>query len=160
PTPVHYRTDRTLETIRRAKKAVVLFIWVTVSDLLPQISCPNAAYTVAFFSPSSAPFQCVDMSYILLRFMDKYIRGGNYQRFNLVSLSYKLGPTGSFGILVFDNGLRTAYQQARLRARASHNYFRRQFLHPISTWASNSTRLKRSDVVTALMENARWVKMH
>jgi hypothetical protein len=77
-----------------------------------------------FFTPGSAPFQCVDMSYILLRFMDKYIRGGNYNCFNLVSLSYKLGPSGTFGVLLFDERLRTAYHQARVRARASQNSFR------------------------------------
>jgi hypothetical protein len=114
-------------------------------------------YAVAFFTPGSAPFQCVDMSYILLRFMDKYIRSGNYNRFNLVSLSYKLGPSGTFGVLLFDERLRTAYHQARVRARASQNSFRRQYDHPISTWPSNSIFLKGADVVAQLMSNARFV---
>ncbi|KAJ7303751.1 hypothetical protein DFH08DRAFT_665690, partial [Mycena albidolilacea] len=155
PNSAVYRTDRCLETIRHAKKAPVLFIWMRVSDLLLQFSFPNAVYAVAFFTPGSAPFQCVDMSYILLRFMDKYIRSGNYNRFNLVSLSYKLGPSGTFGVLLFDERLRTAYHQARVRARASQNSFRRQYDHPISTWPSNSIFLKGADVVAQLMRNAR-----
>ncbi|KAJ7773750.1 hypothetical protein B0H14DRAFT_2965683 [Mycena olivaceomarginata] len=82
-----YRTDRCLETIRHAKRASVLFIWMKVSTLL-------------------LPF----LSYVLLRFMDKYIRSGDYNRFNLLSLSYKLGASGSFGVLIFDNKLRKAYK--------------------------------------------------
>jgi hypothetical protein len=118
-----------------------------VSYQLLQFSFPNAVYAVAFFTSGSTPFQCVDMSYILLRFMDKYIWGGNYNRFNLVSLSYKLGPSGTFDVLLFDERLRTAYHQARVRARASQNSFRRQYDHPISTWPSNSIFLKGADVV-------------
>ncbi|KAJ7926112.1 hypothetical protein B0H13DRAFT_2565807 [Mycena leptocephala] len=150
-----YRTDRCLETIRHAKKTPVLFVWMKTSDLLLQFSFPNAVYAVAFFVPGSAPFQCLDLSYVLLRFMDRYIRSGNYNRFNLVSLSYRLGPSGSFGVLLFDKRLRTAYHQARLKSRTSQNEFRRQYDHPITTWPSQSIGLKRPEVVTQLVRSAR-----
>ncbi|KAF8143485.1 hypothetical protein K438DRAFT_645266 [Mycena galopus ATCC 62051] len=150
-----YRTDRCLETIRHAKKAPVLFIWMKASSLLLEFSIPNAVYAVLFLVPGTAPFQSVDLSYIFLRFMDKYIRSGNYNRFNLVSLSYTLGPSGSFGVLLFDNGLRTAYLQQRLRARASRNAFRRRFNYPICTWPSNSIQLKRPEVVRQLMTSVK-----
>ncbi|KAK7015774.1 hypothetical protein R3P38DRAFT_2543487, partial [Favolaschia claudopus] len=128
----HYRTDRSLETIRHAKKAQVLFIWMTADSILGECSIPNAAYAVLFFVPGSDPFQSVDLSYILLKFLDKYIRDGDYNRFNIVSLSYQLASDGSFGVLFCDRRLRTVYQQARIRARASHDAFRRTFHHPIS----------------------------
>jgi hypothetical protein len=75
------------------------------ASLLLQFSVPNAVYAVLFFVPASSPFHSLDLSYILLRFMNRYIHSGNYSHLNLVSLSYKLGPSGSFGILLFDNGL-------------------------------------------------------
>jgi hypothetical protein len=152
-----YRTDRCLETIRHVKKAPVLFVWMKASDLLLQFSCPNAVYAVAFLVPASTPFQCLDLSYVLLRFMDRYIRSGNYNRFNLISLSYSLGPSGSFGVLLFDNRLRTAYHQARLRARTSQNAFRRRYDHPITTSPGKSIDLKRTEVVTELVRSARFV---
>ncbi|KAJ7848795.1 hypothetical protein B0H13DRAFT_1645398, partial [Mycena leptocephala] len=156
PDSVFYRTDRCLETIRHAKKAPVLFIWMKASAL-PVSFIPDAAYAVAFFVPGTGTFQSLDLSYILLRFMDKYIRSGNYIRFNLVSLSYKLGPSGSIGVLFFDRGLRAAYQQARIRARASQNRFRRQFDYPICTWPSHSIELMQPDVVRRLLRSARFV---
>ncbi|KAJ7926626.1 hypothetical protein B0H13DRAFT_1599422, partial [Mycena leptocephala] len=152
-----YRTDRCLETIRHAKKASVLFVWMKASDLLLQFSCPNAVYAVAFFVPASTPFQCLDLSYVLLRFMDRYIRSGNYNRFNLISLSYSLGLSGSFGVLLFDNCLRTAYHQARSRSRTSQNEFRCRYDHPITTWPGKSIELKRPEVVTQLVRSARSV---
>ncbi|KAJ7862570.1 hypothetical protein B0H13DRAFT_1532807, partial [Mycena leptocephala] len=147
-------TDRCLETIRHVKKTPVLFIWMKASIVL-QFSFPNAVYAVAFFIPGTGPFQSLDLSYILLRFMDKYIRSGHYDRFNLVSLSYKLAPSGSFGILLFDNGLRTAFRRARINARTSKNKFRRAYDHPISTWPSNSIELMQPEIVTQLMRSAR-----
>jgi hypothetical protein len=62
---------------------------------LPAIA--HAKYAVAFCIPSTSPFEILDLSYVLLRFMDRYIRAGDYTRFNLVSLSYKCAPGGSFG---------------------------------------------------------------
>jgi hypothetical protein len=73
-----YRTDRCLETIRHAKRASVLFIWMKVSMLLLPFVIPDATYAVAFFLPATGPFQCLELSYVLLRFMDKYIRNGDY----------------------------------------------------------------------------------
>jgi hypothetical protein len=120
------------------------------ASLLLQFSVPNAVYAVLFFVPASGPSQSLDLSCILFRFMDRYIRSGNYSRFNLVSLSYKLGPSGSFGVLLFDNGLRKAYMQVCLRARSFRNAFRRSFDYPICTWPSNVTHLKRPEVITQL----------
>ncbi|KAJ7154850.1 hypothetical protein C8R43DRAFT_852218, partial [Mycena crocata] len=135
-----YRTDRCLETIRHAKAASALFIWMKSSHLL-QHSIPNAPYAVAFFVPGAPPLQVLDLSYVLLRFMDKYIRSGDYHRFNAVSLCYQVRPEGSIGVLFFDRRLRTAYRQARMRARASANMFRRRYTHPIYTWPRNSEEL-------------------
>ncbi|KAJ7794544.1 hypothetical protein B0H13DRAFT_1675363, partial [Mycena leptocephala] len=131
-----------------------LFVWIKTSDLL-QFSVPNAVYAVAFFVPGSAPFQCLNLSYVLLRFMDRYIRSGNYNRFNLISLSYRFGHSGSFCVLLFDNRLSTAYQKARLKSRISQNEFRCRYDHPITTWSSQSIRLKRPKVVTQLVRRAR-----
>ncbi|KAJ7900985.1 hypothetical protein B0H14DRAFT_2670407 [Mycena olivaceomarginata] len=132
-------------------RAPVLFIWMKAASLLLQFSVPNAVYAVLFFVPASSPFQSLDLSYILLRFMDRYIRSGNYSHFNLVSLSYKLGPSGSFGVLLFDNGLRNAYMRARLRARRSRNAFRCSFDYPICTWPNNVTHLTQLEVIAQLM---------
>ncbi|KAJ7895746.1 hypothetical protein B0H13DRAFT_1520019, partial [Mycena leptocephala] len=107
-----YRTDRCLETIRHVKQTPVLFVWIKTSDLL-QFSVPNAVHAVAF--SYLAPHRSnASTSYVLLRFMDRYICSGNYNRFNLISLSYRLGHSGSFCVLLFDNRLSTAYQKARL----------------------------------------------
>ncbi|KAJ7805806.1 hypothetical protein B0H14DRAFT_2878001 [Mycena olivaceomarginata] len=151
PNSDRYRTDRCLETIRHAKRAPVLFIWMKAASFASSIFSTKCGICRTFFVPASGPFQSLDLPYILLRFMDRYIRSENYSRFNLVSLSYKLGPSGSFGVLLFDNGLRNAYMQARLRARRSRNAFRRSFDYPICTWPNNVTHLTRPEVIAQLM---------
>jgi hypothetical protein len=126
------------------------------SDLVSR-SISNATYAVAFSIPRSAPFQALDLSYMLICFMDKYIRSGDYTRFNLVSIVYKLGACGTVGVLFFDSRLHTAYRHARNNARASNNTFRRRYHHPISTWPSNCAELKKPNVVAQLMRNVRYM---
>jgi hypothetical protein len=127
-----------------------------ISSLHLPLIVPNAVYAVAFFVPASGAFQCLDTSYIFLRFMDRYIRSGDYRRFTLISLSYRLGPSGSFGLLIFDKHLRTAYTQVRTRARLSRNIFRREYEYPICTWPGNSIELKRPNVVRQLVRSVRY----
>lgn len=130
------------------------------SALLPR-PIPNVSYAVAFFIPSATPFQVLDLSYVLLRFMDRYIRDGDYTRFNLLSLTYKLGPTGSLGVLLFDRHLRTAYRQTRLKARSSTDRFVRRFEWPISTWPDNGNdrELNIPVMVVQLMRNTRYFRL-
>ncbi|KAJ7747880.1 hypothetical protein B0H14DRAFT_2984462, partial [Mycena olivaceomarginata] len=116
-----YRTDRCLETIRHAKRASVLFIWMKM---------PHTPWLFSYRLPA----------------LSNYIRSGDYNRFNLLSLSYKLGASGSFGVLIFDNKLRKAYKQARTHARLSRNSFRRSYEHPISTWPANCIELKQPNI--------------
>lgn len=143
-----------METIRHVKSTPVLFLWMRSTRLqLPAIA--HAKYAVAFCIPSTSPFEILDLSYVLLRFMDRYIRAGDYTRFNLVSLSYKCGPGGSFGIFLFDSGLRTVYRNAWIKARACNANYSRRFNIPISTWPSNCIELKRPNVVATLMSDIR-----
>ncbi|KAJ7615737.1 hypothetical protein DFH06DRAFT_111874, partial [Mycena polygramma] len=153
PHSTTYRTDRCLESIRHAKKAPVLFVWLDIGSLPPLFSLPDADYAVAFFLPRVGSFQCLDLSWVVLRFMDEYIRSGNYTRFRLLSLCYEISPSGTFGVLFFDNALRTAYLLARKRANASKKNFRRRFKHPICTWPSNAPQLSRPDVIRGLMRS-------
>ncbi|KAJ7277743.1 hypothetical protein C8J57DRAFT_1004921, partial [Mycena rebaudengoi] len=124
PDSLIYRSDRCLETIRHAKATPVLFVWCKAPRLLVN-PIPGAAYAIAFFIPSVTPFQIVGLTYMVLRFMDKYIRDADYTRFKLVSISYKLGVHGSVGVLVCDHDLRTMYRKIHSRARTSSSSFRR-----------------------------------
>ncbi|KAJ6548624.1 hypothetical protein B0H19DRAFT_191130 [Mycena capillaripes] len=150
-----YRTDRCLETIRHVKSTPVLFLWMRASRLQLE-HIPNAIYAVAFSIPSTTPFEVLDLSYVLIRFMDKYIRAGDYSRFNLVSLAYKCGSGETFGILLFDRGLRTVYKNAWIKSRTSNVHYSRRFNVPISTWPANCLELKRRNIVATLMANIRF----
>ncbi|KAJ6465150.1 hypothetical protein C8R47DRAFT_1232046 [Mycena vitilis] len=113
PDSTTHRTDRCLESIRHAKKVPVLFIWLEIGSLPPLLSLPNAEYAVAFFLPRVGTFQCLDLSWVVLRFMDEYIRIGNYTRFRLLSICYDISPSGTFGVLFFDNALKLSWQCRR-----------------------------------------------
>ncbi|KAJ7937887.1 hypothetical protein B0H13DRAFT_1852185 [Mycena leptocephala] len=69
-------------------------------------SLDDTAYAVAFFIPGHHTLQVMDLSYVLIRFMDKYIRASDYTRFNLLSFSFVLDAQGTFGILILDKKFR------------------------------------------------------
>ncbi|KAF7344241.1 hypothetical protein MVEN_01715300 [Mycena venus] len=147
---MNYRTDRCLETIRHVKTSPVLFLWMRAKDLnLPHIL--GAKYAVAFSIASTPGFEALDLSYVLLRFMDKYIREADCDRFKLLSLSYRLGPSATFGVLVFDRRLRSAYQQAWIKSRLDSRYHSRRFDLPLSTWPNRNITLRTPKEVKKLM---------
>ncbi|KAF7344229.1 hypothetical protein MVEN_01713800 [Mycena venus] len=104
------------------------------------------------FSIASTPgFEALGLSYVLLRFMNKYIREADYDRFKLFSLSYRLGPSAAFGVLVFDRRLHSAYQQAWIKSRLDSRYHSRRFDLPLSTWPTRSVILRTPKEVKKLM---------
>ncbi|KAJ7200396.1 hypothetical protein GGX14DRAFT_321368, partial [Mycena pura] len=130
-----YCTDAKLATVRHVKNTAVLFIWMKISDAQLFTVPKSARYAVAFFVPSEAPFHVADLAFLLLRFQDFYIRDSDYERFNLISLSYHLGVGGTHGLLLYDNNLCHAFKKARKNARQNPAKYRSvQFGYPISTW--------------------------
>ncbi|KAJ7475434.1 hypothetical protein B0H11DRAFT_1671128, partial [Mycena galericulata] len=107
----HYRTDCCLETVRHVKTTPVLFLWMTAAALLPYY-IPNAKYAVSFYIPSRDHFHALDLSFVLARFMDKYIREGDYRRFKLISFAFTLEIDGTYGLLLFDKKLRKIFKKA------------------------------------------------
>ncbi|KAJ7770124.1 hypothetical protein DFH07DRAFT_768680 [Mycena maculata] len=101
-----YRNDYCLETIHHVKTTPVLFLWMTVTALVPY-NVPDAAYAIGFHIPSVQQFHALDLAYVLARFMDRYIWAGNYNRFNIQSFSFKLDTDGTYGLLRFDRKLWT-----------------------------------------------------
>ncbi|KAJ7756895.1 hypothetical protein DFH07DRAFT_715647, partial [Mycena maculata] len=106
-----YRNDYCLETVRHVKTTPVLFLWMTVMALVTY-HVPDAAYAIGFHIPSVQQFHVLDLAYVLTRFMDRYIRAGNYNRFNIQSFSFKLDTDGTYGLLLFDRKLRTVFKRA------------------------------------------------
>ncbi|KAJ7620029.1 hypothetical protein B0H17DRAFT_1024994 [Mycena rosella] len=142
PNSAVYRTDRQLATIRHAKNAATLFIWMRAVDIMGQNNPRSARYAVAFFIRSNSPFHVTDLAFMLLRFQDFHVRDCDYQKFKLVSLSYHIDIGGIHGLLLFDGDLRHAYHKAEHRARQNPSKFKSsQFGHPISTWPRKSIRL-------------------
>ncbi|KAJ6449546.1 hypothetical protein C8R45DRAFT_947320 [Mycena sanguinolenta] len=148
-----YHMDCSLETVRHVKQTPVLFLWMTATALIPYY-VPNAEYAVPFFIPGSFPFNVADLSYVLLRFMDKYIRKSNYTRFNLVSFPFKLEPEGTFGLLLFDKKLRKTFKKAQHLARTNSKYRAMQFDIPLSTWPNSSAALREPQIIFNLKRHA------
>jgi hypothetical protein len=149
-----YRTDRSLETVRHVKTARVLFMWMTATTIMTHF-IHGAAYAVPFFIPARPPFQVLDLSYVLLHFMDKHIRDSNYTRFKLISFSFKMDSEGTYGLLLFDEKLRRAFKKAQRRAdNRPAKYRSEEFLLPLSTWPSDCAELRESTVIFKLKQNA------
>lgn len=88
----------------------------------------GAVFAVAFAIRSAPTFHLLDLSWLLLRFQDRYIREGDYNRFNLLNLSYRIGIRGTYGLLIYDSGLQGVYE----KLAAEHL----SLLHgvPVSSW--------------------------
>ena len=156
PNSTVYRTDRLLATIRHAKDISILFIWMKAADIMLSNNPKYARYAVGFFIPSDTPFQVTDLAFMLLRFQDLYIRDSDYQRFNLISLSYHISIGGTYGLLLYDKNLSHAYRKAVHLGRQNPAEFKSShFGHPISTWPpdSESAAVKTDKNISELMTN-------
>lgn len=125
------------------------------SEIMASNNPKSARYAVAFFIHSESPFQIIDLAFMLLRFQDFHIRDCDYQKFELISLSYQLTVGGIWGLLLYDKNLRSAYRKAVHRARKTPNKFKSaHFGFPISTWPPElqsptiSTAEKVADLIT------------
>ncbi|KAJ7810348.1 hypothetical protein B0H14DRAFT_2201055, partial [Mycena olivaceomarginata] len=107
-----YRTDCHLTAIRHAKAVPVLFVWMKAVEIMGSNNPPFARYAAGFFIPGEQPFQVTDLAYMLLRFQDFHIRDCDYTRFNLISLSYRIGVNGVYGLLLYDRDLASAFRKA------------------------------------------------
>ncbi|KAJ7202741.1 hypothetical protein C8J57DRAFT_1260088 [Mycena rebaudengoi] len=131
---------------------------IAVADARLFTTPKSAAYAVGFFIPSDAPFHVADLAFLLLRFQDFHIRDSDYERFNIVSLSYHIGIGGSYGLLLYDNNLRHAFRKARTNARRDPaKYQSSEFGHPISTWPLDN---ESATVGTAQNAIGASVKLH
>ncbi|KAJ7227563.1 hypothetical protein C8J57DRAFT_1585286 [Mycena rebaudengoi] len=158
PNSTTYHTDTRLATIRHVKNTPILFVWMKVADARLFTTPKSAAYAVGFFIPSDAPFHVADLAFLLLRFQDFHIRDSDYERFNIVSLSYHIGIGGSYGLLLYDNNLRHAFRKARTNARRDPaKYQSSEFGHPISTWPLDN---ESATVGTAQNAIGASVKLH
>ncbi|KAJ7065931.1 hypothetical protein B0H15DRAFT_807665 [Mycena belliarum] len=149
-----FRTDRSLEAVLHMKSIRVLFLYFTVPALIPY-AVDDTAYAVAFFIPGHDSFQALYLSYLLIRFMDKYIRDSDYTRFNVLAFSFVLDHTGTYGIILLDKKFRRTYLKAQKRARRNPaKYNAHPFDVPLSTWPSNATDLRDAHTIYKLMAHA------
>ncbi|KAK7000719.1 hypothetical protein R3P38DRAFT_3218520 [Favolaschia claudopus] len=149
-----YLLDHTLPTIRRIKQARALFLFFTAPALIPYHVNDNA-FAVAFFIEGSDPFQAVELSYVLVRFFDKYIRGSNYTRFNALKISFVLDNDGTYGILVLDPRFRPIYKRMQKRAwNFPNKYSASELGVPLSTWPKNCVAMKNTILILKLNEYA------
>ncbi|KAJ6449942.1 hypothetical protein C8R45DRAFT_849361 [Mycena sanguinolenta] len=114
-----------------------LFLWMCATDLGLQ-HVGNAKYAIVFgMTPSGAQ----DLFYLLLQFMSKYIRDGDYCRFNVVGLSYRRGLSRTFGVLLFAPLLGSVYQQAWVKPRLQSSNYSWRYNLSLSTWTSKCNAL-------------------
>lgn len=136
------------------KTVPVLFLYLTVPALM-DYHIDDTAYAVAFFAPKRHSLEVMDLSYILIRFMDKFIRASDYSRFNLLSFSFTMDSEGTYGVLILDKNFRRAYRIAQRRAhRNPGKYSSAPFDIPISTWPSNSMELRDARTIFNLKTRA------
>ncbi|KAJ7098074.1 hypothetical protein B0H15DRAFT_797690 [Mycena belliarum] len=151
-----FRTDRSLEAVLHMKSIRVLFLYFTVPALIPY-AIDDTAYAVAFFIPGHDSFQTLHLSYLLIRFMDKYIRDSDYTRFNMLAFSFVLDHTGTYGIILLDKKFRRTYRKAQNRARRNPaKYNAHPFDVPLSTWPSNAADLRDAHTIYKLMAHAQF----
>jgi hypothetical protein len=86
--------------------------------------------------------------------MDKYIRESNYARFNLISFAFKLEHDGTFGLLLFDKKLRSAFKKAQHRSFTNSNYNSLEFNVPLSTWPKNCAQLRDPAIIFNVKKHA------
>ncbi|KAJ7049826.1 hypothetical protein C8F01DRAFT_1264871 [Mycena amicta] len=79
----------------------------------------GAVYAIAFAIWSTPTNQILDLAWLLTRFQDMYIRENDYTTFNLVNISYRVCEVGTYGLLLYDDGLAAAYRNAELTSNAT-----------------------------------------
>ncbi|KAJ7780259.1 hypothetical protein DFH07DRAFT_706856, partial [Mycena maculata] len=108
-----YRTDCHLDAVRHIKDACVVFLYFTAPALIPyHVTDSDNAYAVAFFIPGADSLQALTLSYVLIRFMDKYIRSTGYIRFDVLDFAFMFDLDGTYGILLLDHRFRKTYRRA------------------------------------------------
>ncbi|KAJ6592342.1 hypothetical protein B0H19DRAFT_974315 [Mycena capillaripes] len=124
---------------------------MTAADVMKSKNPAQARYAIAFSIPSQQPFHAADLAFMLLRFQDFHIRDSDYCRFNIISLSYHLGPDGTYGLLLYDKNLRSAYRKAVHRARQSPS----KYISSHSTWPPDldAPSIRTTANITILMSN-------
>ncbi|KAK7027609.1 ATP-dependent DNA helicase [Favolaschia claudopus] len=154
PGSTQYRLDSELLTIRHVKQTPILLIWMKTSQFNLHRKFKLARFAVAFYIPSIEPYHVVDLAYFLLRFQDFFIRDCDYVRFNLVCISYRLEIGGTFGLLLYDQNLASAFAKATLRANQNPAEFKSsQYHHPVSVWPpdSDSSAVRSNANITELL---------
>ncbi|KAJ7061703.1 hypothetical protein C8F01DRAFT_1369193 [Mycena amicta] len=126
-----YLTHPTTEAVQQAKAAPILFLWLKADNIMP-FRTKGAVYAIAFAIWSTPTNQILDLALLLTRFQDMYIRENDYTTFNLVNLSYRVCEVGTYGLLLYDNGLAAAYHNAELTSNATLHDF------PVSAWPPNA----------------------
>lgn len=90
---------------------------------------------------------------MLLRFSEQYTRDGDYQRFLLVDLTYRFTPDGAYGVMLYDQGLKSAVkfvqQQAADNNTTTYGYYGSAKL-PFNVW--NHTGAELTDELFADLE--------
>lgn len=151
-----YRTDRLLDAVRHVKDTPVIFVWSKAQIILSS-PIQDVTYAVSFFIPSTTPFHALDLAYVMLRFSDMHIRECDYRRFNLISATYNIDMTGTSGVLLYDNRLKSAYRKARASARAAGGNIA-SVLHgldvAVSTWPALTDLDNAPAIVAGLITRA------
>ncbi|KIJ96815.1 hypothetical protein K443DRAFT_134034 [Laccaria amethystina LaAM-08-1] len=152
PNTTIHRTDIQYDAVQYVTSSQPIFVWVETPFILRR-NLHRSPFAIIFSVDCLPPFHSLTLAFHILRFMDIYIREGDYRCFQLLALTYCFTHTSVYGVLFFDHRLAFVFNQAHVRAESrSHSHRFSHSLHPITTVPGQSISL---DFVADLIVRAR-----
>ncbi|EDR08115.1 uncharacterized protein LACBIDRAFT_297816 [Laccaria bicolor S238N-H82] len=152
PNTAIHRTDIQYDAVQNVTSSQPIFVWVETPFIL-QRHLYRSPFAVIFSVDCLPPFHSLTLAFLILRFMDIYIREGDYRRFQLLALTYCFTHTSVYGVLFFDHRLAFVFNMAHVCAESRSDCHRfSHSLHPITSVPGQSVSL---DFVSDLIGRAR-----
>ena len=119
-----------MDRIIHAQQSFVLFMWQPIDGRTTEFGF-SASFTIQFCLCTSLGYGVTDLAGPLLHFTELYREPAN-QRAHIINFSYYSTLMMVYGILIFDNGLSSAYQLVLQQATTDPIFMAPDL--PMSTW--------------------------
>jgi hypothetical protein len=127
----------------------VVFIWETLNHS-PVL---GARFAISFYVQTAPPFSSINLAHILLQFSSFYT-ARYHTGFTLLGIAFKLGISSIYGVLLYNEGLRAAYEGVLSRARQHPRW-----QLPITVWPLHepNRHLLRQSMLQHILETSQFV---
>lgn len=121
-----------MDRIVHAQRSLVIFMWQPIDGRTTEFGF-HASFAIRFSLRTGLGYGATDLAGLLLRFTELYSELAHHSA-HLLNFSYYSTLTMIYGVLIFDDGLNTAYQSVLQRADSDPMFMAPNLDIPMSTW--------------------------